>query len=353
MVAETLRSGWLVNGPRVAAFERALALRCGARHAVAVSSGTAALTLALEVAGIGPGDRVIVPAFTYLATAHAVALVGAEPVLVDVDPGSWNIDVAAVGRELEGDQPTAGLLPVDQFGLPADLAALRALTASSERRPVLIDDAACALGATRDGRPCTADADLACFSFHPRKVITTGEGGAVLVEDDELAARLRRLRNHGRDAAGTFVEVAGNQRMSELAGALGCSQLSRLDQLLEQRQRLAARYRQRLEAHPALTLQQVTPDLTHSYQTFAVCLSEPYPRQRVLAALQSRGVEATIGTFALHLERPYAAATGRDLPVAERLARHCLALPLHPALALEQVDTVCRALEEALATVRR
>jgi len=349
-VDAVLRRDQLTLGPELPAFEDELARWVGARHAVAVSSGTAALVLALQACDIGAGDEVIVPSFTFPATVNAVALVGAQPVIVDVDAASWNLDVDAAAAALT--PRTRALLPVDVLGLPAPRAALRALAHRHDPPLAVIEDAACALGASCDGLRCGSDSRLACLSFHPRKIITTGEGGAILTHDAALAARLRRLRNHGRDDQGAFVDLGGNSRLSELAAALGRAQLARLDAMLERRLALAARYRERLGACPALELQQAPAGTGHNYQTFALCLRAPLSRRAVMAGLAARGIQSGPATFAVHRERPYAgqrAAVRGPLPVADRLAEQALALPLHHRLANDDVDRVCDALLPLLA----
>ncbi|MBK8481955.1 MAG: DegT/DnrJ/EryC1/StrS family aminotransferase [Proteobacteria bacterium] len=344
-VDAVLRRDQLSLGPELGAFEAALAGWVGARHAVAVASGTAALVLALQACELGPGDEVIVPSFTFPATVNAVALVGAQPVIVDVDAESWNLDLDAAAAAITA--KTRALLPVDVLGLPAPRAPLRALTQRPDRPLALIEDAACALGASAEGVRCGGDSRLACFSFHPRKIITTGEGGAILTDDAVLAARLRRLRNHGRDDQGAFVDLGGNARLSELGAALGRVQLSRLDVMLAGRLALAARYRQRLGSSEALALQHVPPGISHNYQTFAVFLRRPGSRQAVIAGLAARGIQSGPATYAVHRQPPYAgqrAAVRGPLPVADRLAEQALALPLHHRLAMDDVDRVCDAL---------
>ncbi|MBW2732304.1 MAG: DegT/DnrJ/EryC1/StrS family aminotransferase [Deltaproteobacteria bacterium] len=344
-----LEGGWLSGGPEIAAFERGVCERVGAAHAVAVSSGTAALELALRAAGIGPSDEVIVPAFTYLATLHAVKLVGAEPVIVDVHRESWNIDVEAV--QLARTARTRAVMPVDQFGLPADLEALRAACPGL----LIIEDAACALGARRGEAWVGQGVPLCCFSFHPRKVITTGEGGMVLTDDEALASRLRQLRNHGRDDQGRFVTVSGNHRLSSWAASLGLVQLGRLEDLVAKRALLAARYHQRLEGDQRLAWQRKPAGVTHTYQTFAVWLSGANASRRsaIIAALAAEGIEAGIATTSASTELPYckhARCNPGRLPVAHALGESGLALPLHPCLEVEDVDRVCDALEAILAS---
>ena len=346
-VAQVLRSRWLVNGPQVRAFEQEVAQLLGAAYAVATSSGTSALTLALEALAIGPGHEVIVPSFTYPATAHAVVLVGAVPVFADVEENSWNLDASRLAAHLTPN--TRAVLAVDQFGVPADRQALRQALADASRSDVqLIEDAACSLGAEIDGRPCGAQATAACFSFHPRKVITTGEGGLVVTDCEEVAQRIRQRRNHGRDAEGHFVESAPNLRMSELAGALGRSQLRRLRPLIARRRGLAEHYRRRLGAARGLSLQGQPPGAVATYQTFALRLAADYSRAEVVSRLVERQVEATVGSFAVHQLRPYCESGTASLPVSEVLAQQTLALPLHPAMTPDDVERVCDALDASL-----
>ena len=319
----------------------------------AVASGTAALSLSLEVAAIRPDQEVIVPAFTYLATAHAVHLSGAKLRLVDVDADTWNIDSVAVTRDIS--QQTGVLLPVDQFGLPAAIDELNRTVREVSPTPILIEDAACALGASGPQGRCGKKVSLACFSFHPRKTITTGEGGLVVTEDAHYAELIRSLRDHGRDHRGEFVRIAGNWRMSELAAALGRSQLSRLDSIIAQRRALAERYLSRLANHPKLRIQSAPPGYSHSYQTFAVCLDDAYSRDDVVRTLATEGIETGIATYAVHLERPYCEMLGVKsdaFPVANRLAKQAMALPLHCQLSFEDIDSVCRALERCLDSKR-
>ncbi|MCK5800223.1 MAG: DegT/DnrJ/EryC1/StrS family aminotransferase [Deltaproteobacteria bacterium] len=358
-VADILASGWLSGGPTIAAFESAVADRCGVNQGVAVSSGTTALSLALDVLGVGPGDEVIVPSFTYVATAHAVALTGATCVLADVEKDTWNLNPKAANAALTS--KTRAIIPVDQFGLLANLDALTRIVADHTPSALsLIEDAACALGATApntsedaqdgDERRCGhAPARLACLSFHPRKIITCGEGGMILTNDQDLADRLRERRNHGRDAQGIYHGVGGNYRLSAIGAALGLAQLSRLDTFLDRRRSLAARYRDRLAPfieNGILHLQQPNPG--HAYQTFALSLGGPpdaHRRDTLIRSLGDRGIESGIATTAAHQLPPYRNATSAAmLPVAEWLGCNGFSLPLHMGLSDDDVDRVCHAL---------
>lgn len=348
-VDEVLRSGWLVNGPMVTRFEGAVAQYVGAQAAVAVSSGTAALIVALRAHDIGPGDQVLVPAFTFPATAHAVMIVGADPILVDIDPQHWNIDPQRAGKAITAQ--TKAILAVDQFGMPANRAALGALEKSDGSKPLLIEDAACALGAAVGGTRCGAGASLSCFSFHPRKVITSGEGGMVCTDDLQLASRMRALRNLGRQDDGGFGEAAGNLRLNEMAAALGLSQLKRIDQILQRRCSLAQHYREQLQGNAKLSLQAVSPDARPTWQTFALCLADNINRDGVIQCLADDGIEAGIATYGLHRERPYDQDprwTAKDLPHADRMARQGLALPLHLGLRESDLDQIVESLRKAI-----
>ncbi len=245
-VADALRSDWLTTGPRVPAFEEALAAATGARHAVAFSSGTAALHGAMASLGLAPGAEVLTTPMTFAATANAVLFGGAEPRFADVDPGSLLLDPVAVAAAMT--PGTGALVAVDYAGQPADYAALRAVADAAPGGPIpIVADAAHSLGATRGGRPVGTLADLTVLSFHPAKIMTTGEGGAVLTGDGERAAFLRRFRNHGigtelaarRDWTYAMVELGYNYRLTDVMAALGTSQLARLDAYLASRRRLA------------------------------------------------------------------------------------------------------------------
>ncbi len=335
-VAAVLESGTLTMGPRVAAFEAAIAGACGTRHAVAVSSGTAALHLAVLALGLEPGDEVLVPAYTFPATANVVALAGLRPRLVDVDPATMNLDPARV----EVGPRTRAVLAVHLFGRPARVEELPA-----ER--VLLEDAAGALGARRGGRPCGSLGLLGCLSFHPRKIVTTGEGGAVTTDDERLAQRVRSLRHHGwspPDRDDDLPRPAFNYRLSDVLCAIGCEQLRRLDALHAARARLAAGYAERLRELP-VTLPEADPGDVHGWQAYVVQVER---RDEVLAALRAEGIEAQIGTYALPLLSAY-----RDqgfFPGAEHAFEHALALPFHSRLTEAELDRVCEALAAALAT---
>jgi perosamine synthetase len=331
-VAEVLESGQLTMGPKVDEFEHGLAAACGTEHAVVVSSGTAALHLAVLALGIGPGDEVLVPAYTFPATANVVALVGAKPVLVDVDPETMNLDPT----RLEVGPRTKAIIAVDLFGRPARIEEL------PERVPVL-EDAAGALGASRQGRPCGSLGALACLSFHPRKIVTTGEGGAVTTDDAELAVAIRRMRHHGIEPRGDFdIAHAGlNYRLSDILCAVGIPQLARLDELLAMRTRLAAGYTERLGD----IVEVPTADAgdVHGWQAYVIQIDGA---ASVIAALREQGIEAQVGTYALHRLAAYRGQG--EFPGASLVFDRAIALPFHTRLTDGDLDRVAEALTSSV-----
>ena len=364
-VAAVLRSAWLTTGPRVEAFERAVASVVGAAHAVAVSSGTAALHAAVFAAGITPGDEVIVPPLTFAASANAVLYQGGVPVFADVRADTLNLDPAEIEARLT--PRTRGLMPVDFAGQPADLDEIGALARA--RGLMVIEDAAHALGAEYRGRRVGTLADLTTFSFHPVKQVTTGEGGLVATASAETAARLRRFRNHGletefRELAAQgheyspMVELGYNYRLTDLQCALGLSQLARLDQYLKRRAEIAQRYRSELGGLPGLTLPTVAPHVRHGWHIFPVLLELPRlsaDRRTILAALWAENIGAAVHYVPVYWH-PYYQARGyrRGLcPRAESAFERLLTLPLFPAMTERDVDDVLVAVRKVLTHYRR
>jgi perosamine synthetase len=357
-VAEALRSDWLTTGPRVPEFERGLAAASGARHAVAFSSGTAALHGATVVAGLGPGDEAITTPMTFVATANAVVYAGATPRFADVLPDDLLISPDAVAAAVTA--RTRAVLAVDYAGHPADYEALRAAVASAPgATPVtLIADASHSLGATRDGRRVGTLADLTVLSLHPAKILTTGEGGAVLTDRDDLADRLRRFRNHGisselaarRDWTYAMVELGYNYRLTDIAAALGSSQLERLDEFLARRRSLAARYRTRLADHPAVELPVVTPGVDPAWHFLFVRLRLDrlsVDRGAVYRAMRAEGIGVNVHYIPVH-QHPYYRERypGLSFPIAEAAYERLLTLPLHAGMTHRDVDDVVAALDK-------
>jgi perosamine synthetase len=328
-VAEVLESGMLTMGEKVAELEAELARACEVEYAVAVSSGTAAIHLAVLALGIGPGDEVIVPAYTFPATANVVALAGATPVLVDVDAESFNIDA-----KVEITPRTKAILPVHLFGRPARLEELPDVP--------LIEDAAGALGARHRGRACGGLGAAGCLSFHPRKIVTTGEGGAVTTDDAELAERVRSLRHHGWSPSNAYDDMpagAFNYRLSDILCAVGIPQVRRLEQLLAARERIAAGYAERLRDLPVL-LPAADEGDRHGWQAYVIQLDR---RDEAIAALRAQGIQCQIGTYALHRLSAY-----RDqgsFPGADACFERALALPFHTRLTDGELDRVAEVLD--------
>jgi perosamine synthetase len=354
--ADAVLSGWVAQGPRVAAFESAFAERVGAGHGIAVTSCTTALHLALVALDLGPGDEVIVPSLSFIATANAVRYVGAEPVFADVEPATGNLTAATVDAVRTG--RTKAVIVVHQGGVPADVHTLRDRCA--EWGVALVEDAACAIGSTIGGKSVGQGALLAAWSFHPRKVVTTGEGGMITTDDAAWAQRLRRLREHGmnasaaeRHASGTpvlesYLEVGFNYRMTDIQAAVGLVQLGKLDEMLARRRALAARYDELLRDVPGLSPVRDPAYGEGNFQSYWVLLAEDFPvgRDELLAALSEAGISARRGIMAAHLEPAYQGHPHGPLPVTERISRDSLILPVFHTMTGEQQDRVVAALRE-------
>jgi len=353
--AAAVTSGWVAQGPRVAEFEEAFAAAVGAGHAVAVSSCTTALHLALVVASVGPGDEVVVPSLSFIATANVVRYVGAQPIFADVDATTQNLTPATVAPHLT--DHTRAVILVDQAGVPADLDGMKSLC--DPRGIAVIEDAACAAGSVYRDRPVGAGADLAAFSFHPRKLLTTGEGGMLVTPDADIAARLRRLREHGMDVSAAqrhasrepviehYIETGFNYRMTDVQAAIGLVQLGKLGQMVARRRQLAERYRCLLSVIPGLQMI-ADPDFgATNYQSFWIVLPDDsyLTRDETLDMLAHAGISARRGIMAAHLEPAYDNHPCPALPVTERLTTRSLILPLFHDLTEEQQDmitaTVC------------
>ena len=348
-VAQVLRSGFLVQGKYVAELEQRAAAYLGVSDAVAVSSGTAALHLALLALNIGPGDEVVVPDFTFPATGNVVELVGAKAVLVDIDLTTFNVDVAAVREAIT--QNTRAIIPVHLFGLPAAMESI--LEIANKHSLFVIEDAACALGAVYNGRKCGSLGHLGCFSFHPRKAITTGEGGLLTTNNTELSGRLRQLRNHGMRVVndGYNFEHAGlNYRMTDFQGALGTVQLERLEQILSRRAELARLYTLALQNTPGITCPREIPGSRHVWQSYVILLDESLPRNRFIQELRSRGIETTIGTYALSAQ-DYYRPRGSCPEFSLRAYRQSLSLPLHTRMDEQDVVQVVNSLTDLVRTL--
>jgi dTDP-4-amino-4,6-dideoxygalactose transaminase len=353
-IGRVLATGNLTQGPVVAEFEEAVAAFSGAAHGIATTSATTAIELSLAALGIGAGDEVAVADFTYPATGNAVVQRGGTVRLVDVDPATYCIDPG--GLEAALTPRTRAVISVDVFGLPADYRAIEPLLAA--RGIPLICDAACSLGGAIDGRRTGTFGVMSCFSFHPRKSLTTGEGGMVLTSDDALAERMRRLRNHGTERGAfraTFVEAGFNYRLSDLNAALGLVQVPGFGDVLARRRELAAALRERLAGVPGVDPQAIPEGFAHPYQAFVATCDDDLDRDAIVLGLRERGVESTLGTYAMHAEPSFQALCGTapgDLPASHRLVERSFALPLHQRMADEDVEVVAAALEDVLSAPR-
>ncbi len=361
-VEETLRSGWLSTGPRAARFEEDLATRLGVRHALGVSSGTAALHLAVLAAGVGPGDEVITTPMTWVATANVVLHAGGRPVLVDVEPDTLNLDPTRVADAIT--PRTRVLLPVHYAGQPCDEDAF--LDLAARHGLTLVEDAAHALGATYKGRPIGAIGDITMFSFHPAKNLTTGEGGGLSTNSDELAERMRCLRFHGidqspsarfggRSAASYDLVAAGfKYNFTDLQAAIGLHQLARLDELNARRAQLAKLYEARLAGSEHVrTLGTAPYEHTHAWHILVVQVEVDalsLDRDGLIGALREEGVGAGLHFVPLHGLTLYRdLADPADLPVASEAGRRILTLPLFPDMTDADVDFVVETLERVVA----
>ncbi len=339
---EPLESGWLTQGPKVTAFEAAFAHRHDVAHALAVTSCTTGLHLALTALGVGPGDEVVVPAFTWVATANVVLHCGATPVFADVDPRTYNLDPNDLAGRLS--ERTRAVIPVHLFGLCADMDAIRAVLPEDV---LVLEDAACAAGATYRGRSAGALGNAGVFSFHPRKSITTGEGGMITTANPLLAERAEILRNHGASTPEEvrhrgpapylmpdFDELGFNYRMTDLQAAVGIVQLAKLDAFIAERERWACWYAERLADLPWLTPPLVPDDCGHAWQAYVTRVEEsaPYERNEIMRRLQGAGVATRPGTHAVpelsFYRRRLGLEPGRFATAAD-LQERTMALPLH------------------------
>jgi perosamine synthetase len=351
---EAILSGWLTQGPRVAEFERVVADFCGTAHAVAVSNCTTALHLALLALDIGPGDEVVCPSMSFIATANAIRYTGAEPVFADVDPATYNLDPAAAGAALT--PRTRAILVVHQLGMPADLD--RFLELGGRGGVHIVEDAACAIGSRYKGRPIGGHTEMACFSFHPRKVLTTGEGGMITTNSSSHAQRLRLLRQHGMSVPDTsrhsartvivenYVCLGYNYRMTDMQAAVGLEQMKKLPWIVARRQDLAATYTAAFCRHPWIIPPLVPSYAEPNFQSYAVQLRPAAgDRNALMQRLLDQGIASRRGVMLAHQEPPYARRPGaNDLSISEAASSSSLLLPLFPGMTAAEQDQVIAAL---------
>jgi perosamine synthetase len=349
-VVAVLRSGMLVQGEHVARFEEAIAASAGTRHAVALSNCTVALELALRAMGIGTGDVVLVTPYSWVATVNAIELVGATPIFADIDPETFNLSAESIRRRLDA-MPAAerarvrAILPVHTFGNLAGIEEISVL--ASELALLLLEDAACAIGATSAAGSAGGIGVAGCFSFHPRKIVTTGEGGAITTDDDDIAAYARAFRNHGQ-SDGSFTSCGSNLRMTDFQGAMGVAQMAKLGWMVSERTRLAERYDDVLTGCGLMPQRRGVGSVVQSY---VALVPEDLAAKSLVEQLRAMGVEATIGTTAIPFT-PYHSAKyptpAGSLPALCDVDRRAITLPLFPAMTEQQQDAVVAAIRDAL-----
>jgi dTDP-4-amino-4,6-dideoxygalactose transaminase len=353
--ADVVRSGWLMNGPRVEEFERLVAEFVGADHAIAVSSCTTALHLGLLAAGVGPGDEVICPSFSFIATANAIRYAGATPVFVDIDPRTYNLDAGLIDAAVT--PRTRAILPVSQIGLPADLPEVMAV--ASDHGLVVVEDAAPSLGAMIGGKRLGSISDITCFSFDARKILTTGEGGMLTTNDAEAATRIRLLRAHAasvstadRERASkvileTYPEVGFNYKMTDIQGAIGVVQMGKVGAMIAERRRLADRYGTLLADVEGVEVPFEPVGYQHVYQSYCVRLRTAKSQEQVMYEMLERGV-STRRIFGIHDQRAFADLPAVHLPHTEAAMRETILLPMFVGLAVDEQDEVVSALKAIL-----
>lgn len=356
-VRDVITSGWVTQGPRVAAFEEEVARATGAVYGIAVTSCTTALHLSLAAAGVGPGDEVVVPSMSFVATANAVVHSGASPVFAEVEPTTFNLDVHDVANRLT--EKTRAVVLVHQLGLPADIDAFRALC--DEHGLLLVEDAACAIGSRYKGAPIGGHSEYVCFSFHPRKLVTTGDGGMITTGSVAVAERLRLLRQHAMSVPDTvrhgskqvvretYTEVGWNYRLTDIQAAVGIEQVRRLPGMLEERRAIAARYDELLEGEDDIATPVVPEWADWNVQSYAVRLAGASAGRRdaVMQHLLDRGIASRPGVMTSHREPAYA-DRGVSLPASEAASDCSLVLPVYPGMTDAETVEVAQTLREVV-----
>ena len=354
---EPIMSGWLTAGPKVREFEEQFAKRHQVKHAIAVTSATTALHLALVALNVGPGDEVIVPAFTWVATANVVLYCGAKVVFVDIDPKTFNLDVTKLKSKITS--KTKAIIPVHLFGLCADMDAIKEVAHGIP----LIEDAACASGSAYKGIPAGGLGTIGCFSFHPRKSITTGEGGMLTTNDDQIADTLGMLRNHGASISEEqrhhgpkpyilpeFNLLGYNYRMTDLQAAVGIAQLKKLDLFINERAGWAEYYNQELSKIDYLSLPKFGSEYFHGWQSYVTLIDEkkaPFSRNEIMEKLQAKGISTRPGTHAVHMLNYYKQnfnLKDTDYPGAMLANNQSMAIPLHNRMTKDDYEYVVNVL---------
>lgn len=356
---DTILTGWITQGPRVAEFEEKFAQYTGASYAVAVSNCTTALHLAMIVAGIGPGDEVLCPSMSYIATANAIKYVNATPVFAEINPVNYNLDPADTEKRIT--DKTKAILLVHQIGMPANIEAFRALADKYHLK--LIEDAACAAGSKYKGQPIGSHSDLVCFSFHPRKVISTGDGGMITTNREDYAQRLRLLRQHGmsvndrvRHESGKLIfedhiELGYNYRLTDIQAAVGIQQLAKLNWIVEERRKIALRYHEALSDINCIRLPIEEAGYFSNYQSYSIYLQKncPISRNELMQKMLDEGIASRRGIMTAHRETAYREAYQNCiLPVSEDAADNSIILPLYIPMDTADVEKVIDSLHRHL-----
>lgn len=350
-VVEVVKSGHLALGPKVKEFEKAMQDYCGVKHAIAVNSGTSGLHLIMLAMGIGPGDEVLVPSYTFVASVNCILYVGATPVFVDCDPKTYAFDVKSAENKIT--KKTKAMVVVDVFGHPAEWDQIE--TFAKKHSLKVVDDCCEAIGAKYKGKHMGGFGDAGCFAFYPNKQMTTGEGGMIVTNDDEIAKMCRGLRNQGREEMSQWLEhrwVGYNFRLDEMSAALGLSQLKRLDVFLKERDQVAQSYNKLLKNHPALETQHISKDVTMSWFVYVIKLHPDYHRDDVIAGLAKLGIPARAYFSGIHTQpflKEIVAKQKVEVPVTNEIQNRTLALPFHNKLTQEECERVVTALNEVLA----
>ena len=358
---DSIKSGWVTQGPKVAEFEKAVAAYVGAAHGIATTSCTTGLHLALATAGIGKGDEVIVPSFTFIASANAILYTGADVVFCEIDPKTFNIDPNDIEKRIT--KKTKAIMPIDQIGLSADMDAVNAI--AKKHGLDVVEDAAPAVGEEYKGRKVGSNAHQTVFSFHPRKVITTGEGGMITTDDDAFADRARKLRAHGMSVSDLdrhksdrviieeYPELGFNYRMTDIQASIGLVQLRRLDELLAIRRKKAQRYNDELSDVNGIEVPFVPKYAAHTYQSYCLRLTKDcrLDREDLMTNLLRRGIATRRGVMASHLEKTYTSRYGKvSLPVTEEATRSTMLIPLFATMTDDEQSWVIESLREELGT---
>jgi len=348
---DTILSGWITQGPKVQEFEEKFAAYTGAKYAVAVSNCTTALHLSMIVAGIEAGDEVICPSLTYIATANAIRYVGATPVFAEVEPGTYNLDHLDVERRVTS--KTKAILIVHQIGFPANIDAFKVL--AEKYKLTLIEDAACAVGSSYKGKKIGSHSELVCFSFHPRKVISTGDGGMITTNRLDYYERIKLLRQHGMSVNDRVrheskqivfedhLEVGYNYRMTDIQAAIGIKQLEKLDWIVNERRKLASFYDEAFKDIPYLTLPSELSGQYSNYQSYSIYLNHdcPITRNELMQGLLDKGVATRRGVMTIHRESAYKiAATAINLPISEDMQDNSIILPLYVPMSMEDIALI-------------